>query len=85
MVKKKRIRFKKLIGIGVAGYFMFWSVNSVMQLWRLTHQETVVRQNIAATDQQNAVLQKQLRQLQNPNTIKAILQGKAPDPGKLQP
>lgn len=81
MAKKPRLRWKRLIGLGILGYLLFWSGHSALQMWHLSREEVQVRSNIAAATRQNQVLQQELAQLKNPGQLKKILQGTAPIPG----
>jgi cell division protein FtsB len=71
-----RIRWSRLI-LGLVAIDMAITVGvSGLQFLRLRHQEAALAQHIQAVNAQSAVLQREVRDLHNPATLKNILTGK---------
>lgn len=80
-----RIRWKKIIGIVILGYFGFWMVDSAAHLWTLWQDEQVLKQKTATVIQQNRVLQHEIQQMHNPAQLKKMITGQVPFPNTATP
>ncbi|AEJ38425.1 hypothetical protein TPY_0210 [Sulfobacillus acidophilus TPY] len=74
--RRWRIRWRKLATLGIALYLGYWSVVSLGHLWTLWQSERALEAQIAVVQRQNRQLRQDVQSLKNPQTLKALIEGR---------
>lgn len=82
MIQAKRLRFRwrRTLAVVLAGYFAVWIGISCWHMVLLWHDQQQWNQKIALAKQEQGQLRADVRQLENPNALKGMIQGQRPIP-----
>jgi cell division protein FtsB len=87
--KKKRFRWrwkwKRLITLFALAYLGFWSIQSGLHIWVLSHDEASLTHNIQVVQSQDTRLNQDIRELRNPAMVKKMITGQIPVPNANVP
>ncbi len=87
--KKKRFywrwKWKRLITVFVVGYLGFWSIQSGLHIWVLSHDEATIMHHIQVVQSENTRLKQDMQELHNPALVKKMITGQIPVPNPNKP
>ncbi len=80
-----RWKWKRVVTVFVVGYLAFWSIESGLHMWVLSHDEATLVHHIQVVQSHNAQLNQDIRELHNPSLLKKMITGKMPVPNPNKP
>jgi cell division protein FtsB len=85
--RRLTVRWRRLAGLVIAGYFAASAAHSGWQWWVISRQAAAVQNRTRVVERQNRQLAQELKALNNPGRLKAVLSGQAtvPIPTAPQP